>query len=458
MIGAGPAGGEAALVLAAHGVDVVLLDENAAAGGQVWRRRFDNAGEDEGADLRRRLATSSVRMLPGARVWHLEPADGGFAVDYLVGGAARQLTCRVLIVATGARERVVPCPGWTLPGVIGLAGATALIKGQGVVPGRTVLVAGSGPLLYALAAELLDRGVRVPAVVDLARRRDWLRAAATLAARPALAATGARWMARIARARVPMLFGHAVGAIEGEARVAAAVVGAVDADHAPRAGAELRFAVDAVCLGHGLAPTVEAAALLGAGLRFDDGDRSWGIVAEADGTTRIPGLFVAGDGVTITGAAAAPLAGRLAASSALRLLRPYRPVGATLGRAHAAAARFGRATALVATPRDGAYAALAPETIACRCESVTVAALDRAITEGATAIGSLKGATRAGMGPCGGRMCADTLAARLAFRCGCPLAAVEPGVARSPLRPVPLGTFAAGFDYAELPPLTPSPL
>lgn len=460
IVGAGPAGGEAALTLAAAGVDVVLVDENASAGGQVWRQRFD--GWDDGgpgAELRRRIAASDVRTLFDARVWHLERADDGFAVDVLQHGEAMRLSCTVLILATGARERMVPCSGWTTPGVIGLAGATALLKGQGVAPGTAVLVTGGGPLLYALAADLLDRGVRLPAVVDLAQRQDWLRAMPGLLARPRLAATGARWMTRIARAGVPMLFGHAVRAIEGDARVTAATVGPVDRNGAPRAGGERRFEADAVCLGHGLVPSTEAAALLGAAVRFDPRDRSWGLERDAEGATAVPGLFVAGDGGAIEGAAAAVLGGRLAAAAALRRLRPMGADHPTPpDRAHAAAARFGRTTARLATPRDGAYASLQSTTVACRCESVTVAALDRAIAAGAHTIGSLKGATRAGMGPCGGRTCGDVIAARLACKLGCAVGAIEPGVARSPLRPVPLGALAAGFDYAELPPLTPSPL
>lgn len=459
ILGAGPAGAEAALMLAAAGVDVALIDENAAAGGQVWRRRFDGGGETgEGAELRARLAASTVRTMFDTRVWHLEPADRGFALDLIEDGAARRLTSVALILATGARERVVPCPGWTLPGVIGLAGATALLKGQGVAPGSATLVAGSGPLLYALAAMLLDRGVVVPAVVDLSRRGDWLHASAGMAARPALLAIGARWMARIARAGVPMLFGHAVRSFAGEDRVRRVTIGPVDRSHRPTAGRERTFAIDSACLGHGLVPSIEAAALLGATLRFSARDDTWQLAADADGGTNVPGLFVAGDGVGIAGAAAASLSGRLAAQAALRTLRPNGAATRPLRRRRDDAARFGRATAALSTPRLGAYATLAPDTIACRCESVTVAAIDRAIAEGATTSGALKGATRAGMGPCGGRMCSETLAARLAIGRGCALGDVAPGVARSPLRPVPLAAVSTGFDYAELPPLAPSPL
>ncbi len=108
-------------------------------------------------------------------------------------------------MATGAHERVVPFPGWTLPGVIGLAAATVMLKSHGVAPGSRVVVAGCGPLLLAVAAGLAKAGVAIEAVADLSPRAAWMRALPSLAGRPTLAMRGAGWLARTLLAGVPLL-------------------------------------------------------------------------------------------------------------------------------------------------------------------------------------------------------------------------------------------------------------
>ena len=190
VIGAGPAGCRAALAASRHGVSVLLIDEAAAAGGQVYRApagglalKLDEDGA-KGDELRRRIAQSAITLRFGCRVWSVA---SGFRVDVAGHGGHEAFTAPRLIAATGAYERVVPFPGWTLPGVIGLAAATILIKSQGMLPGRRIVLAGCGPLLLLVASKVLAAGGEIAAIADLSGPADWLATLPRVLRRPRLA-------------------------------------------------------------------------------------------------------------------------------------------------------------------------------------------------------------------------------------------------------------------------------
>lgn len=463
VLGAGPAGASAALEAAALGLSVLLLDEAREAGGQVHRAPSPALGSDEtrgeGAALRAALAASPVTCRFERRVWLLERDYRAIALG---PDGSEAYSAPTLIVAAGATERHLPCPGWTLPGVFGLAAATVLLKAEGMLPGRRVVVAGTGPLLALVAATILTSGGSVAAVVDAHRRRDWFRAAPHLAVRPDLLARGASWLARIAVARVPILSGHAVTAVEGEERVRNVLVSPVSPDGTPdRTAPPRRFDADAVCLGYGLIPATEATRLLGAKHVFDSTRGGWIPDTDADQTTSLPGLFVCGDGAGLEGAAAAPLSGRIAARSAARHLgRLDGAAAAGLARLRAArsrAARFGRVMAALASPPPGLIDLATAETSICRCEAVTRATIEQAIAAGAATVNAVKAATRCGMGPCGGRLCAEPAAALIARMTGRQRAEVAPATPRPPLRPVTLGALTGTFRYEDLPITEPGP-
>src|SRR5258708_27355760 len=199
VLGAGPAGISAAVTACQLGLAVALIDEAAQAGGQIYRAptfqptAADLAGNpdlSQGERLRELLRTSDVAVFFRHRVWEAAPGPRLAAVG--PDGPVR-FTGRAIVVATGTTERVIPVPGITLPGVIGLAAATILLKAHAVVPGGPLVVAGVGPLLYAVAAGALKAGGTVAAVVDLARPVDWLRALPGLSYRPDLLRCGLGW-------------------------------------------------------------------------------------------------------------------------------------------------------------------------------------------------------------------------------------------------------------------------
>ncbi len=468
VLGGGPAGGHAALAASGAGLDVVLVDEGAAPGGQVWRApgvavsNHAALGPDHraGEALRAALTASKVRVLAGHRAWLLQ---AGFTVHAAAADGAARLQAPALLLAPGTTERVIPFPGWTLPGVMGLAGATALLKGNRMLPGRKVVVAGAGPLLVAVAASILKGGGTVAAVVDLGSMPEWLRGVPAMLGRPDLILRGLGWRALLLRHGVPYLTRHAVLRAEGDNGVASVTVAPVDGDGAFEPGGNARrFEVDALLVGHGLVPASEAARSLGARHLHVPALGGW--VPELDGLGRssIAGLYIAGDGAGVRGAAAAALAGAQAGLAvahdlgridAARHTAEQAPLAARVARA----ARFGRAMAALVRIRPGLIAAIPPEATICRCEDVTRAEIEAAFDEGARQIGQLKAWTRCGMGPCQGRFCGPTIEALAAQR-GIAAEAFGPMVARPPLRPMPIGTLTGDFDPAALtlPPSLPS--
>ena len=463
VIGAGPAGARAALRAQACGLDVLLVDENHDAGGQVWRpippgfaRAPGDAPSTEGRDgdaLRAELRGAGIRCLFGHKVWNVGTS---LRADLIGPEGSVSWQPRALIVATGTTERVVPFPGWTLPGVIGLAAATILLKSQNMLPGRRTVVAGAGPLLLAVATGILKAGGEVTAVLDLASKGDWLRTLPSLAGRPDLLWQGLRWQASLRAAGVPVLHRHGIRSVEAVDQGFAIRTQRIDASGTPVGDAPAPvFMADAVTVGHGLVPGTDVTRLLRARHRYAVEQGGWIADADADGRTSVAGLSVAGDGAGIAGAAAAGLHGELAALACAH----------DLGRLDAAAhareraglqsswrksARFGRAMAGLMALRDGAVANIAADTVVCRCEDVTRAEIDTAARDGARDMNQLKAWTRCGMGPCQGRTCSDVAGALLALHVGSRQAA-GCFTGRAPLRPVSLAELAGDYTYADIP-------
>jgi NADPH-dependent 2,4-dienoyl-CoA reductase/sulfur reductase-like enzyme len=253
VIGAGPAGLAAAAVASAAGLDVLLLDAAPVPGGQIWRARQGVAAEPVARALAR-LAPAGVRVLAGTRVVMVLP-DRTLLIDGPEG--ARRLRWERLILATGARERLLPFPGWTLPGVFGAGGLQALVKGGWPIRGRRVLVAGTGPLLLAAAATLRREGALVVGLVEEARAAALARFAGTLAAHPGKALQAVRLGGSLLG--VPFIRASRVLAAEGDGRVERVVLQG-------EGGRTCTIACDALAAGWGLIPQTELGQALGCAL------------------------------------------------------------------------------------------------------------------------------------------------------------------------------------------------
>jgi bacterioferritin-associated ferredoxin len=290
------------------------------------------------------------------------------------------------------------------------------------------------------------------AVVDGQPRSAWLAQGTALASRPDLVARGVAWRRTLSRAAVPYYAAHRVLRVSGEPPALAVDI--------VSGGGTKTLHADALCCGYGLLPATDVTRLAGAMHAFTPDRGGWHVTVDDDQRCDRPGLFAAGDCTGIAGAAAAPLAGRIAALAAARAAgnvdeRAFAVAATPLKRQRDRAARFGTAMTRIAVAPDHPI----PEaTLVCQCEGLSRAALDAAIDGGCTTLNELRTATRCGMGPCGGRLCEDAAARILASRTNRSRAEVGQATGRPPLRPVELDALAGAFDYDTLPIPAPAPL
>ncbi|MCX4831485.1 NAD(P)/FAD-dependent oxidoreductase [Streptomyces sp. NBC_00006] len=473
VVGAGPAGLAAADAALGAGARVTLVDEAEQPGGQYHRmlpeayaaarpERLHHGWRAFDARRRRVLAHPRCAWWSEAAVWALErpdPAEPGPPRVHVLrgpsdgGGRDRPvLDPDALVLAVGAHDRVLPFPGWELPGVFTAGAAQALAKGERVVVGDQVVVAGSGPFLLPVAASLIEAGARVREVLEASTpatlARGWGRRPWELAAQAGKASELAEYSALLARHRVPYRTGRTVIEARGDGCVEEVVTARLRADWSVVQGSERTVAVDAVCVSHGFSPQLELPLAAGCALRATPAGEF--VEVDGDQRTTCPDVYAAGE---ITGVAGAPaarvegaLAGWLAAGGdrnavTVRRLRTSRDQG------RAFAARLARAHPIGA----GWSGWLRPETVVCRCEETDYATVCRAATDESTsAPRAAKLATRAGLGPCQARMCGPTVA-EISARLRAPgdddhtIAGLPPASEhRRPIaRPVRLGDLAA---------------
>jgi NADPH-dependent 2,4-dienoyl-CoA reductase/sulfur reductase-like enzyme len=457
VIGAGPAGLAATVAAAAHGVRVTLIDSAARAGGQFYRQTAAalHAGRPQALHhqwrtwerlrdaLEAHVRADRTAHLTDHHVWLVERQLNHFTVHALLGPEQEtpvEVRADAVLLATGGYEKVLPFPGWTLPGVLTAGGAQAMLKGTLAVSGRTAVVAGTGPLLLPVATGLAEAGVDVAALVESADPKAFLRRTRALAAQPGKVVEGAQYAAQLLRHRVKLLTRHTVVEAHGEERLEAVTVAALDTDGRVRPGTGRRIACDTLAVGHGMLPHTDLAETLGC--RLDGLD----VQVDDEQRTDVPGVWAAGETTGIGGAALSLAEGHIAGRSAAARLHGTEPDPRTWATAAKSRTRLGEFFAAL----DTVYAPPArwtdlvtDDTVVCRCEEVTGGAIREAVDGlGAGDVRTVKLLTRAGMGWCQGRMCEPAVAG---------LAGCELTASRRPFaRPVPLGVLArAGEAESE---------
>jgi NADPH-dependent 2,4-dienoyl-CoA reductase/sulfur reductase-like enzyme len=421
VVGAGPAGLSAALAAADAGVRVAVIDRGKHPGGQYLRQGQVDARSPE--LVRRSMAHQRVRFLLGHEVWRVRP-DRTLDLAGVDGRGVLSLQPAAVVLAPGAYDKVIPFPGWELPGVVTVGGAQALLKGQGRTVGDRVLVAGTGPLLLSLAVSLAKAGVNVVGVADPVPVTRWLPHLSTVVGAPRKVAQAIAYRTRLATLGV-RIWSERLESVtrEGE-RLTVRL-------------ASRTLTVDAVAVGHGFTPQTELAEAIGCTLRIDPRDGSTIVDSCPEG------VFAAGELTGVAGADAAVATGTLAGLAAAHRLgkldgRAYVRASRRWLKRAAAAARF--ATALHAV--HSLETEFADDTVLCRCEGVTFGTARAAAALGADDPRALKLLTRVGMGPCQGRMCGASAAALL----GCPPLAYSH---RPVAVPVPLTAFLARSRRSE---------
>jgi NADPH-dependent 2,4-dienoyl-CoA reductase/sulfur reductase-like enzyme len=458
VIGAGPSGLAAAAIAAESGLDVVLLDERGKLGGQYYKQPAPDFDLEEhrldgqyrrGRALIERARESGVRILDRAKVW------GAFTPDHIVAASPVErwvIRAKRVVLATGAYERGVPMPGWTLPGVMTTGAAQTLSRSYQVSPGQRVLIAGNGPLNMQVAAELAAAGARVVALVELAnpaRVSSVFPGAMMAFASPGLIADGAKYGLALARARVPFITGSAVVRMTGSAAgVSGVVVARLRSDGTVELGTERTFEVDAVCMGYGFLPSNEIARMLGCRHDWDDSLKTLVVERNAEGRTSVPEVYVIGDSAQVHGAKVAQARGVIAGASIVADLDATRSVSFEAERR---AAQLNLARNLrFQTALNRVFAApvltvelATPDTTVCRCESLSLETVSRGVDELTSSAGASKRVSRVGMGKCQGRYCGPVVIALSASSSGVAVDERSGFAPQVPFKPTPISVIAS---------------
>jgi NADPH-dependent 2,4-dienoyl-CoA reductase/sulfur reductase-like enzyme len=442
IVGAGPAGVRAAETLARGGVRPILFEEGERPGGQIYRQPPRGAGRAaaELYGLEAAKAAAIHRVLPDLAdrvdyrpqtlVWNVFQNQ----LDLLGPDGYGEQRFDRLILATGAMDRALPFPGWTLPGVFTLGGAQIALKAQGMSIGRRVALVGAGPLLPLVAHQYAKAGARIVAVLDATPFAAKVTQLPGMIAAPATLAKGFWYTARNRMQGLRIRYG--VRGIRAEGRTQVEALAYRDSS-----GAEHRIACDAVGASFGLRSETQLADLAGCPFAYDSLTRQWLPERTPEGRSSVPGIYLAGDGAGIGGADRAELQGRRAALAVIE----------DLGRAVDAAetARLDRRLARQARFRNALERAypypahliedVADEEMLCRCEGISVAELrDAALTKEVREMNRLKALTRIGMGRCQGRVCGHAAAELLARACGAGIESVARLRGQPPVKPIPI--------------------
>ncbi|WP_440813975.1 FAD-dependent oxidoreductase [Pseudomonas syringae] len=441
VIGAGPAGIRAAQTLLAHGIKVSLIDEGLRGGGQVYRRQPANfqrsakalygfeSGKAVALHQTLDTLTEHIDYRPQTLVWNVENGQ----LDTLQHGKTATLDYAQLIVATGATDRILPVPGWTLPGVYSLGAAQIALKYQGCAIGERVVFAGSGPLLYLVAYQYAKAGATVVAVLDSAPFSAQCKALPALLGQPATLAKGLYYRAWLTARGIPVHQGAQLSRIAGEQRVTGI--------QWARNATSVHLACDAVAFAHALRSETQLADLLGCEFAWSPLNRAWLPVRDDCGRSSVPGVYLAGDGAGIMGADAAEMAGELAALGLLQD-RGINVDALRISDLKTALQRIERFRHGLETafpfPED--WSANVPdETLVCRCEEVTAGDIRSTVQEGHWEINRVKAMCRIGMGRCQGRMCGLAAAEIVAHESGRPIEQVGRLRGQAPIKPIPFG-------------------
>lgn len=461
VIGAGPAGLTASSCLAEMGLKVLTLDEQSTLGGQIYRnvegaspQNIQKMGVEyrRGLILTERFHKSGAEYLNKSSVWNVEPEG---RVCYSRNGVSTRITANYVIIATGAMERPVPIPGWTLPGVFGAGAVNGLCKEADLTPSGTVVLAGSGPLLLLEASLLLEKGVKVAAILETTPQ---IPSPSILPEVPkALLGTpfllkGVKMLWDIKKSGVKHY-----KSVKNLKAIGDQVLTSVEAEHGSK---KLSFPADMLMLHFGVIPETHIYRMLNCHMEWNEKHRYWFPQTDSWGRTNFEKIFAAGDGTGVSGALAAEIKGELSAleiAHCLGIIPAYeRDSLATPQREAFSKDGYPR-------PLIDAFFAFDPEkftfddqTVLCRCENVTIGDIKKIVSEGVTDLNEVKSITRCGMGPCQGRMCGPVLGEIVAAELDTKVPDAGLLTIRPPLKQIPLKEVAAmdiiadGVDPANL--------
>ena len=453
IIGAGPAGMEAALLAKRHTDKILVLDSRPEPGGNVYAyvasnarnfpdhfRRFD-ASYTSGLMLVERFLGSGVDYRPCSSVWHL---DGTGQVAYRGPDGAHVVQARKIILCTGAYERPLPVPGWTLPGIMGVGAAQIALKSSAVLPQSPTVIIGNGPLPLLYARQLRRAGGKIDAFIIPKPKQTAPIVGAGLRAAlisPTNTARGLSMLVNRTLAGTRVVQNATSIGITGQDKVEGVQFEA--------SGKRIELPAQAVLLHDGIIPDINISAGSGLDIDWSIQQQSWRPALDGTGQSSVQNIFVAGDAGGIAGATAAHLSGKRAALAAMVSLGL-----AAEGDLVALTSQTGRdlrREIKLRTVLDQLYPtafsnpSFADELTICRCEGVTAGDIRREIADMKNVNvdpNRLKSVLRCGMGPCQGRNCAQTVARLVTGELGTDIDRHSLPRTRAPYTQITLGEMA----------------
>lgn len=469
IVGAGPAGMASAVAAADAGVRVLVVDEQARAGGQIFRRPpaefqlpqgnfapYRWAGElierfESHPAIETRFRSTAFGVLRDRPTGEAETTNAPAQLQLAVRGqnGGELLATQRLLIATGAYDMPVAFPGWSMPGVMMAGAVQSLLKSQKVLAGRNLVLAGSHPLLLVVAEQMLAAGAKVSEIAFARGIPSIAELAAALPAAPGhlgIFAEAAKAMASIVKHGVRLSTRTVVTAAHGNGSVSRVELSKVDAKWRPR-GKSRELETDLLVLGYGFTPSTELARQAGCAVEWNSAKGGWVISHDAAMRTSAPDIWVAGEPGGVAGAEHSRWQGELAglhiAQSLDRAVPAERFTRAEQGLR--TAQRFARVVQSMFEPQREALATLsAPaHTVVCRCELVESAEVDQVLEANPfiSSANALKLECRTGMGPCQGRYCEGTVAARVAAAREISIESAGHFTAHLPVKPVPVDTY-----------------
>ncbi len=455
IIGAGPAGMSAALSLHTAGVKVQVVEEQATAGGQIYRAigrssceqddRLNWLGNDyaRGQKLVEKFSEADIEVLFATSVWDISFNDSQVEVGLLTGDRAFYCHPRHIVLATGAMERPTPFPGWTLPGVMTVGAAQTLFKESMLLPDESTVIAGTGPLVYLFVNQMLAAGYKPALILDTGATtvapNNWGHLLRAFTANSRAIFKGRSWLQEIKKAGIPRIPGVTSIKAKGDQQV--------QSIEYLRGSNHIEIDSGLLLVHDGVIPNNHLTVAAGCQQKWNPVQRYWSPVLDEKGLSSQPGISVVGDSAFIAGGDAAVCSGSVVGWNVAKLLGFINQA-----RCDSESMRDRKSIDKIAIlrrfldnhyrPQDYFQNPTDDKTIVCRCENVSVGEIRKVAALGCMGPNQAKAFTRCGMGPCMGRQCGNTVSQLFANFHGKDVSEIGHYRIRPPVKPLTLGQLA----------------
>ncbi len=430
IIGSGFSGITAADILAGHNLSILLVDENIHFGGQLLRRIPEELGEYSSykSDKIKKIGFHFIDKVKSKKITLMNKTVllGVYENNEILLEYNREKTIAlkydILLFATGARERFLPFKGWTLPGVCSTGMLQVLIKSSGVLPAKKMLMAGSGLFLFAAAYEFLKNGGELLGIMEQSPFWNKIKFFPQIFHQLPKFSEGARYLSKIYCSKTPVKYRHQVIEARGEGSLKEVVVGKLDKNGGLISGSEKTYQTEALVVGYGFVPNIEAPQLAGCKLEYSQEKGGWIIHVNDRMETSEDSILAAGEITGIGGAQKSMNEGKIAAYTILEQLgikdkKKLVPIQKKLRKERKHHMSFVKCFNSLYRIKPKTILEIPDDTIVCRCESVDMKSIKNTVQMGCHNPNSLKISTRCTMGPCQGRICSPVIYDTLQILC-----------------------------------------